>query len=86
MRKSEKLEYGKAADEVYNFSKEAANLAFRATFKGTEEAAIDSSIAKWTARLINSTNNYKFDEVAEEIPIKFCDEVDFARFAPARKG
>ena len=45
MRKSEKLEYGEAAEEVYDFTKYAANLAFRATFLGYEEASIDPSIA-----------------------------------------
>ena len=77
MSKSEKLEYGKAADDVYDFSKEAANLAFRATFLGTEDAEIDKTIAKWTVRLTNATNNFKFDEAVQEIPVKYCDEVDY---------
>ena len=45
MRKSEKLEYGEAAEEVYDFTKYAANLAFRATYLGIEEASIDPTIA-----------------------------------------
>ena len=84
MAKSEKLEYGVAANEVYDFSRAAANLAFRATYNGTEEAAIDPSIAKWTVRLVTATDNYFEDKLVEEIPLKFCNDTDLSGFAPSR--
>ena len=59
MVKSEKLEFGTAADQVYDFTPLAANLAFRATssYEEMKTASIDPTIAKWTARLVSTKDN-----------------------------
>mmetsp|Transcript_16230 Transcript_16230/g.20578 ORF Transcript_16230/g.20578 Transcript_16230/m.20578 type:complete len:100 (+) Transcript_16230:338-637(+) len=76
MRKSEKLEYGKAADEVLDISAYAKNLAFRAHSAEleSENGNIDPTIALWQARLVRTSLRYSVtDNDAVDIPIKYCD-------------
>ena len=85
MSKSEKLEYGKAVNERYDLTETARNLAFRATYQGTEEAMIDPTIAEWRVYLVSTTLEDKFSERSrEEIPIKYCDQSDYDSFVPNR--
>ena len=75
MIKSEKLEYGKAADEVVDFTEVAANLAFRASYLGGQsDATIDPSVASWRARIVRKKDmQYSFDESSWlDIPVKYC--------------
>ena len=88
MIKSEKLEYGKAADEIVDLTEFASNLAFRASYLGgSQDATIDPTIAKWKARIVRKELEYSLDDKNwTDIPVKYCSQQDYASFAPSRLG
>ena len=53
---TERLAYGEAVDQIFDFKDVARGLAFRATILGNETAEIDPNIAQWKARVAHSTN------------------------------
>ena len=72
--KSEKLEFGEAADRRFDFIDYARNLAFRMSNTETDEnnAMIDPSIGRWVARLVNKKLDNVFEQSFVEIPTKYC--------------
>ena len=88
MHKSEKLEYGKAAGKAVDITNLVENLAFRAYASDTDpDAVINPNIAEWKVRVVSTELRYSMDKNnAFDLPVKYCEEKDFKKFAPARIG
>ena len=59
-RKSEKLEYGKGADRVVDFTEAAKNMAFRAVRLDSGEP-VDNTLAMWVARVATQKVDVEYE-------------------------
>ena len=73
-------------NQTFDLTELARNLAFRVTshYGKTKHASIDPTIAEWVASLSYSEDRNYEEMKEEDIPIKYCDEKDFAGFSPSR--